>query len=113
MKNRHLPLLLLALLLPMAMWGQKTVPYDYGFENGDLNDEGWTMGGSIFVIGIASGTGHTGSCYFQFYGTGDQYQYLVSPELSETTNGLLVEFYYKNNMSSFPQTSSLYLLFFY
>ena len=104
MKNRHLLIIMLALLAPLAMWGQKTLPYEYGFENGDLYGEGWTMGGSSISMGIASGTGHTGSCYFQFYGTGDQYQYLVSPELSETTNGLLVEFYYKNNMTSFPQT---------
>ena len=74
MKNRHLLIIMLALLAPLAMWGQKTLPYEYGFENGDLYGEGWTMGGSSISMGIASGTGHTGSCYFQFYGTGDQYQ---------------------------------------
>lgn len=108
MKRKSLLLLLLlALGLPWAARAQETpkdLPYEYGFENYDLSAEGWSMGGSSFQLGIASGTGHSGDCYFQFYGTNDQYQYLVSPELSLTTNGLLVEFYYKNNNTSFPQS---------
>ena len=96
-------LLILAFGLPWMASAQKTLPYEYGFEN-NLTDEGWSMGGSSFQLGIASGTGHSGDCYFQFYGTYDQYQYLVSPELSLTTNGLLVEFYYKNNNTYYPQS---------
>lgn len=97
-------LLILAFGLPWAARAQKTLPYEYGFENYNLSAEGWSMGGSSFQLGIASGTGHSGDCYFQFYGTNDQYQYLVSPELSLTTNGLLVEFYYKNNNTYYPQS---------
>ena len=97
-------LLILAFGLPWAARAQKTLPYEYGFENYDLSAEGWSMGGFSFQLGIASGTGHSGDCYFQFYGTNDQYQYLVSPELSLTANGLLVEFYYKNNNTYYPQS---------
>lgn len=105
MKRKALQfLLILALGLPWAARAQKTLPYEYGFENYNLSAEGWSMGGSSFQLGIASGTGHSGDCYFQFYGTNDQYQYLVSPELSLTTNGLLVEFYYKNNNTYYPQS---------
>jgi endonuclease I len=104
MKRIHLLIIMLALLVPLAMWGQKTLPYEYGFENNSLYGEGWAMGGSSFSLGIASGSGHTGSCYFQFYGTADPYQYLVSPELSETTNGILVEFYYKNSSTASSQS---------
>ena len=105
MKRKALQfLLILALGLPWAARAQKELPYEYGFENYNLSAEGWSMGGSSFYLGIASGTGHSGDCYFQFYGTNDQYQYLVSPELSLTTNGLLVEFYYKNNNTYYPQS---------
>ena len=105
MKRKSLLLLtILFLLMPLAMLGQKTLPYEYGFENNDLYGEGWTMGGSSFSLGIASGTGHSGSCFFQFYGTSDQYQYLTSPELTETTNGVLVEFYYKNSSTASSQS---------
>lgn len=97
-------MLILAFGLPWMASAQKTLPYEYGFENNDLSEEGWRMGGSSFYLGIASGTGHSGGCYFQFYGTSDQYQYLVSPELSTTTNGLLVEFYYRNYSTSYPQS---------
>lgn len=100
-------LLLMALGLPWAALAQETpkdLPYEYGFENNDLYGEGWSKGGLSFYLGIVSGIGHSGDCYFQFYGTNDQYQYLVSPELSKTTNGLLVEFYYKNNNTYSPQS---------
>ncbi|MBQ3709496.1 MAG: fibronectin type III domain-containing protein [Bacteroidales bacterium] len=105
MKTKSLLLLLmLAFGLPWAARAQKELPYEYGFENHELYEEGWAMGGSSFSLSIVSGTGHSGEYYFQFYGTSDQYQYLVSPELSLTSDGLLVEFYYKNNNSSFPQS---------
>lgn len=105
MKRKALQfLLILALGLPWAASAQKTLPYEYGFENNALYEEGWAMGGSSFSLGIVYGTGHSGEYYFQFYGTSDQYQYLVSPELSVTTNGLLVEFYYKNNNTYYPQS---------
>lgn len=94
-------LLILAFGLPWMASAQKTLPYEYGFENHDLTTEGWTMLSSSFSTGIAA-SGHSGEYGFMFYKSPDP-QYLISPELSTATNGLTVEFYYKSSAASYPK----------
>ncbi len=94
-------LLILAFGLPWMASAQKTLPYEYGFENHDLTTEGWTMLSSSFSTGIAA-SGHSGEYGFMFYKSPDP-QYLISPELSTATNGLAVEFYYKSSAASYPK----------
>ena len=103
MKNRHLLIVLFALLMPLAMWGQKTLPYEYGFENNDLASEGWTRNSLASSTAIKKGAKRTGEYGFQFYYEADP-QYLISPELTGTSNGVTVEFYYKNSSTYFPRT---------
>ncbi|MBO6026656.1 MAG: fibronectin type III domain-containing protein [Bacteroidales bacterium] len=103
MKTKSLLLLLmLAFGLPWVARAQKTLPYEYGFENLDYFTEGWTALSSTFMTGI-SADGHSGEYGFMFYNSSDP-QYLISPELSTTTNGLIVEFYYQNSASSYPKS---------
>jgi hypothetical protein len=94
-------LIILAFGLPWMASAQKTLPYEYGFENHDLTTEGWTMLSSSFSTGIAA-SGHSGEYGFMFYKSPDP-QYLISPELSTATNGLAVEFYYKSSAASYPK----------
>jgi len=96
-----LTFLLLTLLMPLAMWGQKTLPYEYGFENNDLATEGWTLNTCSSNTKIYQYAKRTGDYSFRFYYTSScSEQYLISPELSATTNGTVVEFYYKPSSSS-------------
>lgn len=94
-------LLILAFGLPWMASAEKTLPYEYGFENHDLTTEGWTALSSTFMTGI-SADGHSGEYGFMFYKSPDP-QYLISPELSAATNGLAVEFYYKSSAASYPK----------
>ncbi|MBQ4205585.1 MAG: choice-of-anchor J domain-containing protein, partial [Bacteroidales bacterium] len=94
-------LLILAFGLPWMASAQKTLPYEYGFENFDYFTEGWTALSSTFMTGI-SADGHSGEYGFMFYKSPDP-QYLISPELSAATNGLAVEFYYKSSAASYPK----------
>ena len=104
MKRKTLLLLtIMVLLMPLAMWGQKTLPYEYGFENNDLSSEGWTKNSLTSNTKIYSSAKRTGNYGFRFY-YNDEPQYLISPELSSTTGGVTVEFYYKTSSTYFPRT---------
>ena len=104
MKRKHLLLvLLMSLALPLAMWGQKTLPYEYGFENNDLSSEGWTRNSMSSNTNISSNAKRTGNYGFRFYYNADP-QCLISPELSTTTSGVTVEFYYKTSSTYFQRT---------
>lgn len=83
-------------------WGQKSLPYSYGFENNNLAGEGWTMdvGGSTGIYNNSSYS-HESSYSFKFYGTTDT-QYLFSPEIANSNTGIDVSFFY----NSFTQYSS-------
>ena len=94
---------MLTLLMPLAMWGQKTLPYDYGFENNDLAAEEWTKLSSSSNTNIATVAKRTGDYGFRFYRSPDP-QYLISPLMPSTTNGLSVVFYYKNSSSIYPKS---------
>lgn len=104
MRRKSLLLLtILFLLMPLAMLGQKTLPYEYGFENNDLSSEGWTRNSMSSNTAISTNAKRTGSYGFRFYYNADL-QYLISPELSTTTGGVTVEFYYKTSSTYFQRT---------
>lgn len=104
MKRKQLLLILLmSLALPLAMWGQKTLPYEYGFENNDLAAEGWTRNSLSSNTNISSNAKRTGNYGFRFYYNADP-QYLITPELSTTSSGVTVEFYYKTSSTYFQRT---------
>lgn len=78
-------------------WGQKVLPYEYGFENGTLNTEGWTMASTHSSTGITSNE-------FRFYYNSNPPQYLFSPELETTTLGIKVSFNYRAASNSWPES---------
>ena len=98
--------LTLAVLLA-APWGgyfnqvqaQQSLPYSYGFENNNLATDGWTTQSIAGSTGINSSASKTGSYGFQFYYNSNPPQYLISPELTGTENGVEVTFQYKNGSS--------------
>ena len=92
--KRLLLLLLLALVAPWAANAQKALPYSYGFENNDLDAEGWTVQKTSNSTGISTQAAYSGSYGFLFNYT-EQNAYLVSPVLTGTENGVTVGFYYK------------------
>lgn len=105
MKTKSLLLLLmLALGLPWVARAQKTLPYEYGFENNDLTAEGWSLQNCQESSGINTDSKKTGSYGFCFYYTETPPQYLISPELTASANSILTEFYYKNYNSYYPET---------
>ena len=90
------------------MWAQKSLPYEYGFENNNLAGEGWTtvnINTGSYKTGIAySGyTSHSGSYYFRFFSNENPPQYLISPKLSDTSTGLVLSFYYRNAYASYSE----------
>ena len=95
--------LLLAIFVPPTeAWGQKTLPYEYGFENNDLAAEGWTTTITSGNSGIQSGVGHSEAYGFRFCYTESSDAYLVSPLLTIGENGVDVSFYYKSYSTSYP-----------
>lgn len=94
----------MAAMLPLAMQAQQSLPYSYGFENNDLASEGWTMSNCESATGISSSAAKTGSYGFSFRWTSTPPQYLISPELTGTDNGVEVSFYYKAYSSSYTET---------
>ena len=73
------------------------IPYTYGFEEADAL-ACWTVnatGDFTAQTGINDLYPKTGTYDFVFYYTEEPGQYLISPELSGITNGLHVEFWYR------------------
>ena len=76
---------------------QKALPYDYGFEDGNLATDGWVLQGatnSNTGIKQDAGIAKSGSYFFSFYYI-EQNAYLLSPVLTGTDNGLKVSFFYE------------------
>lgn len=108
--------LLFSLLLTLGgvspAWAQKALPYSYGFENNDLETEGWTTqnpySSNTSEFGIYNYAYRSGSYGFRFSSSSKNDsgydQYLISPELSGATYGLTVEFYYKASSSYGTET---------
>ena len=71
----------------------QAIPFDYGFETDDLDR--WTMLNSHVETGISSAQHHTGEYSYKFYASpmATESQYLITPELTGTSNGASVELY--------------------
>ena len=75
--------------------------FSEGFEDG-LGD--WTLRDCDSITGIFSYDAHSGSVGFRFYHRNtNPPQYLISPQLSGITEGMRLEFYYKNATSYYPE----------
>lgn len=96
----------MAAMLPLAVQAQVSLPYEYGFENNDLTAEGWTMVDCHASTGITSSSSYVanGSYAFTFHWSTTPPQYLISPELTGTATGLVVEFNYKSAGSTWVET---------
>ena len=103
MKKKLLIMMLMALLLPTAISAQVSLPYTFGFEDATEYKK-WTL------YNVESGGGrfnqqqHSGDVCFGFKYTTNPPQYLISPELSGTENGVELEFYYKAYSASYPES---------
>ena len=99
-------LLLMTMLLFTFVWGakaQQALPYSYGFENNDLDAEGWTAqvtSNSSGIYNAGSSTAHGGTNLFRFSYT-EQSGYLVSPLLTGTNHGVNLSFFYKEYSASY------------
>ena len=82
---------------------RQSLPYTYGFENNDLEGEGWSLVDCVTSTMILSGFAHEGNYGFKFRFTTNPPQYLISPQLEGTT-GVAVSFYYKNGADKYPET---------
>ena len=74
----------------------RVIPYAYGFEDSD-EFNCWSMVDCDGLTGINVNGAYTGSNGFRFKYNYAPPQYLISPELFGTDEGLAVEFQYKNN----------------
>ena len=74
---------------------------EQGFENG-LGS--WTMQNQESSTGVIGGATHSGSNGFMFSFNSNPPQYLLSPELTIVNEGTLLEFYYRNHSSNYPET---------
>lgn len=99
-------MLLMATMLPLAMQAQQALPYSYGFEDNDLTADGWTMVDCHEQTGITTSTSYVanGTYAFTFHWSTTPPQYLISPELTGTATGLVVEFSYKSASSTWFET---------
>ena len=99
-KLRLFIMMLMAAMLPLAVQAQQALPYSYGFEDNDLSADGWTMVdctvGSYSSTGIIEDAAMNGDYGFMFYYNTNPPQYLISPELTGTEDGVAVSFYYVN-----------------
>lgn len=105
-KARLFLMLLMATMLPLAMQAQQALPYSYGFEDNDLTADGWTMVDCHAQTGITTSTSYVanGTYAFTFHWSTTPPQYLISPELTGTATGLVVEFSYKSASSTWFET---------
>ena len=85
--------------MPLAMQAQQALPYSYGFEDNDLSADGWTRSNCHSSTGITTSSKMNGDYGFSFHWSTTPPQYLISPELTGTTSGVDVSFYYKNGGS--------------
>ncbi|MBR4130423.1 MAG: choice-of-anchor J domain-containing protein [Bacteroidaceae bacterium] len=75
---------------------QQALPYEYGFEDNDLSNDGWVLQGatsSSTCIETETNAAHNGTHGFVFYYS-EQNAYLISPLLTGGEKGINVSFYY-------------------
>ncbi len=81
--------------------GAKTLPYVYGFENNDLDAEGWTRVDCNEYSLVCDYYEFSGEYAFNFY-VNDSPQYLISPEINSEGKDYYVSFYH---MALFNESS--------
>ena len=82
----------------------KTLPYEYGFENNDLYEEGWSLfnrniNSNIYSYSIS----FSGECLFKFNFSTNPPQYIISPELMCDTE-MKLSFWYRASNENLPET---------
>lgn len=94
-----------------SAWAQRTLPYEYGFEDYNLAADGWTTqnpsgrNSSEFAIaGAAKKTGSYGFRFSSYSARGENTQYLISPELSTDNGGIVLSFQYAASSTSGTET---------
>lgn len=110
---RKITLLFAALLsFAGATMAQKSLPYSYGFEDYNLDQDGWTtyFGTSLSknnneckIVGDAKKTGSYGFRFSSFNTAGANAQYLISPELN-ASNGVDVSFAWKASHGQYSES---------
>lgn len=97
---KMLTMMLVVLVMACApAKAQQTLPYSYGFEDNDLSADGWTLSACHSSTGITTSSKMNGDYGFSFHWSTTPPQYLISPELTGTTSGVDVSFYYKKGGS--------------
>lgn len=90
----------------------KALPYEYGFEDYNLATDGWTkyFGTSLTsnnnecaIVGVAKKTGSYGFRFSSNNASGENAQYLISPELN-APNGVIVTFAYKASSGTYSES---------
>ena len=112
-KMRKVILLFITLLsFAGATMAQKSLPYSYGFEDYNLDTDGWTtyFGTSLSknnneckIVGDAKKTGSYGFRFSSFNTAGANAQYLISPELN-ASNGVNVSFAWKVSHGQYSES---------
>lgn len=77
------------------------IVFSEGFESGIGS---WALVNCHASTGISTNAKHTGDNGFSFNYNTNPPQYLVSPELTGITEDMLLEFWYKNYSSTYPET---------
>lgn len=86
-------------------WTQKTLPYNYGFE--ESSPTGWTKTSchsNTNNHNLGSSGAHGGNYVFRFYYNTNPPQYLITPELATTENTINVSFWYKAYGTSWEES---------
>lgn len=101
----HLPARAAMVLLALIAWvgevkAQQALPYEYGFENGNLAEDGWVLQGSTSSSGIYPDIAHSGSYGFAFK-YDEQNAYLLSPVFTGSDKGIELSFWYSERTSQF------------
>ena len=114
MRSQWLLIALLALLTGASpAWADgKALPYSYGFEDYNLATDGWTkyFGTSLTknnnecaIVGAAKKTGTYGFRFSSNNTSGENAQYLISPELN-APNGVIITFEYKVSSGTYAES---------
>lgn len=116
MKKIYLLLTMLLMLVGASpTWADgRALPYSYGFEDYNLDTDGWTKyfgtnltknNNECAIVGDAKKTGSYGFRFSSYQTSGANAQYLISPELNGA-NGVNVSFYYKSSNTGTYGTES-------
>lgn len=87
--------------------GSKALPYSFGFETDVEFTDCWNRVDCADESNVTTEAFHSGSKGFKFSSNKKPAQYLVSPELTGTENGLLVTFFYKQRVAEHVETFTL------